>query len=151
MSASRRYLMLLAIVLIVALPGGGAYLYYYLTDDPLLQPLGLTRERLAEIEGQTEFLSIMVHVDWGQDRAGGITQVEFRDLLRVAFSTRTDEIVFKFNDVPGHDIAVTYVVGPNRFGPYAPGEMVQGIHPSWVAFEMTKKFHARREALAQGQ
>ena len=73
MSAFQRFVMVSIFILVVALPGGGAFLYYHFTKDPLFQPLGITRERLAELDGQTEFVSIGVHVDWGRDRTDGMT------------------------------------------------------------------------------
>lgn len=148
MALGRRIFALLAIFVVAALPAALAFLYYHFTQNPLMQPLGITREKLAAVEGQTEFVSIVVQVDWGQDRDGGVTQAEFRETLTRAFATRTDEVVFRFSDVPGKAIGVTYVVGPNRFGPYPLNRAVDGIVPATVALAMTKEFREKQQAAA---
>ncbi len=149
MNARRRYTMLFVIVFLAALPGGGAYLFYHFTKNPLLQPLGLTRERLAEIEGEGQYISIIVHLEWGRDYAGEMSHTELREIIRTAFFNRTDEVVFKYKEVPGDEIGVTFVVGPNRYGPYPPNRMIDGIIPSTVALEMLKEARKRAEARAR--
>ena len=146
MLARRRYTLLFVIVFLTALPGGGAYLFYHFTKNPLLQPLGLTRERLAEIDGEAQYISIIVHLEWGRDYDGEMSHTELREIIRTAFYNRTDEVVFKFREVPGDEIGVTFVVGPNRYGPYAPHEMIEGIVPATVALEMLKDARERAEA-----
>ncbi len=151
MSALQRYVMVAIFILVVALPGGGAFLYYHFTKDPLFQPLGITRERLAEVDGQTEFVSIGVHVDWGRDRTEGMTRMELRELVAYAFAPMIDEIYFKFLDADGDQIGVTFVVGPNRYGPYPPHRMVEGIVPASVALQMTQRAHAQARAKEAGE
>ncbi len=146
MSALQRYAMVAVFILVVALPGGGYFLSYPVTQVPPLQPLGLTRDKLAELDGQTEFVSIGVHVDWGRDRAGGMTKMELRELVAYAFAPRVDELYFKFEEVAGDEIGVTFVVGPNLYGPYPPHRMVEGITPASVALEMTQRAHAEARA-----
>ena len=146
MSAVQRYIMVAVFILVVALPGGGAFLYYHFTKDPLFQPLGITRERLAELEGQTEFVSIGVHVGWGRDRTEGMTKTKLRELVAYAFAPMIDEIYFKFEDVQGEEIGVTFVVGPNRYGPYPPNGIVEGVVPASVALRMTQRAHAQARA-----
>ena len=148
MAAKRRILILLAVILIPALPAAGSLLFYHFTKNPLLRPLGITREKLAEMDGQTDFLSIMVHIDWGEEQTDGPSKSQVREFISDVFSTRTDEVAFKFTDVPGDDMAITFVVGPNRYGPYPPDQMIEGVIPSTIALEMTKKVRAREEALA---
>jgi len=149
MTATQRYVMVAAIVLFAALPAGGAFLYHHFTQDPLFQPLGLTREKLAELDGQTEFVSIGVHVDWGVERTEGMTKAELRELVAYAFAPRIDELYFKFLDVGGEEIGITFVVGPNRYGPYPPHRMIDGIAPAAVALQMTQRAHAQAREAAE--
>ncbi|MDJ0825070.1 MAG: hypothetical protein QNJ16_06150 [Rhodobacter sp.] len=146
MASDRQTPWLFALVVVAALPAIGAYLYYHYTKDPLLQPLGITRESLAEIEGPTEFVSIITHVDWGRDVSDTLSRNKLRELVRSAFATRTDDVVFRFNDVPGDEIEITFVVGPNRFGPYRPSQLIDGVIPSTVALQMTRKARRKRDA-----
>lgn len=139
MTGYRNYLFLFAIYGILALPAAGVLVLYYFTKNPNLQPLGITREKLADVEGQTDYISIFVHVDWGQDRTSGMTKSDLRETIANVFSHRTGSYVFKFKDVPGDAIGVTFVVGPNRYGPYPPFRMIEGIPPALIALDMTLK------------
>ncbi len=148
MSVGRRYLVLIAIVAACGLPAAGAYLHFRVTDNPLLQPLGITSEKLAEFDGQGQFVAIVVQVDWGVERRGRPPQLEFRQLLQRAFMAPPENLIFRFRNVPGTDIRVRYVVGPNRFGPYPPERAVDGIVPASEALAMTRAFRARMDAAA---
>jgi len=139
MNSSRNYIFLFVFCIFLALPAAGVNVLYYLTKDPSLRPLGITREKMAEVDGQTEFISIFVHVDWGRERTGGTTKADLRQMVSDAFFHRTDDYIFKFKDVPGDEIGVTFVIGPNRYGPYPPSRIIEGIVPALVALDMTKK------------
>ena len=51
----------------------------------------------------------------------------------------TDDFAITVNDVPGTDVGVTFRVGANEYGPLAPDNMMDGIIPSLIALDMTKK------------
>ena len=138
-----RYIIIItAICIFLALPATGMLVLYYFTNDPSLRPLAITREKLADIDGQSEYTLIFVHVDWGQERKGGVTKAGLRAMIADTLLLRTDDYIFKFKDVPGDEIGVTFVVGPNRYGPYSPAQAINGIVLALVALDMTKK--ARR-------
>ncbi len=138
----RYVILIIAICLILTLPAAGVGVLYYYTNDPSLRPLAITREKLADIDGQTEYTLIFVHVDWGQEREGGMTKAEFRAMISDTLFFRTDDYIFKFKDVPGDEVSVTFVVGPNRYGPYPPARAIDGIVNALVALDMTR--NARR-------
>ncbi len=139
MESARQYIRLFFVIAVLSLPTSAALLYHHVTKDPFFRPLGITKEQLASVAGQTEFVSIAVHVDWGGERAGGTTRAELRKLISDTLYTRTDDYFFKFRDVPGKRIGVTFVVGPNRYGPYPPARLIDGIGPALAALKMTKK------------
>lgn len=130
-------LVLAAIALIV--PAAGAKLAYHITGDPYFQPLGLTQERLAEFNQQSEFLAIGIHVAWGRDRTSEVTQADLRELIASVVHRRTDDYYIRFHDAPGRDVEITLVVGPNRYGPYPPARFVDGIEPAVVALRATRQ------------
>lgn len=139
MELRRRYGLLFVIVLCAALPAIGAVLLYAITDDPTLRPLGITRERLAFEEGETNSISILVNVGLGQDRPPGPTEPELRRLIGGVLATHTNDFVIRFNEEPGEEVGVTFVVGPNRYGPYATNQMLEGVVPALIALDMTKR------------
>lgn len=139
MDGNRRYILVIAILLLTGLPATGAYFLYVFTKNPSLRPLGISQEKLAAVEGPAKSVSIQVHVDWGSDRTGAVTQADLRKLISGTLSTRTEDFIFEFNDVPGDQIGVTFVVGANRYGPFPPGRLIEGIVPALAALDMTKR------------
>jgi hypothetical protein len=140
MARNRRYALLFAIIACAALPATSAYVLYEVTDNPTLRPLGITQESLAAVEGGvSEGVSIVVSVDWGADRVGGMTQNELREIISGTLSRRTDSFMVRFQDVPGADVGVTFSVGVNRYGPFPKERMIDGIMPSLIALDATKK------------
>ncbi|WP_424966374.1 MULTISPECIES: hypothetical protein [unclassified Dinoroseobacter] len=139
MDTTRRYTLLTAIILFAALPATSAYLAYEFTQNPALRPLGITKEKLALAKEQTNSVSILVDVDWGEDLPEQASQDEMRALISGALSSQTDDYVFRFNSVPGDEVDIRFRVGANRYGPFAPEEMVRGIMLSLIALEVTQK------------
>ena len=139
MAEYRNYLLLFGLPIVIALPAVAIYTYAQITDDPRLRPLGITREKLSIVEGESEFLSIIVRVDWGRDHVGRMTKEDLHQTIAGTLVFRTDDFYFKFNDVPGTDIKVTFDVGHNSFGPYSPKQLIGGIIPALRALDVTKK------------
>jgi len=133
----RKYVPLMAILTVVTLPAILMTIAFYITENPTLRPLGVTQEKLAVLEGQTNSIAIYVYVDWGRDRTGTATKADLHKMVSDVLVRRTDNYVFRFNDVPGDRIGVTFVVGPNRYGPYPPARILDGIIPALVALNMT--------------
>jgi hypothetical protein len=50
---------------------------------------------------------------------------------------QTEFYRFEFHDMPGGRIDVTFVVGPNSYGPFPPSRMVAGVNSALVALRMT--------------
>jgi len=127
-----------AIVAIVGLPAAGVNIAHRITGNPFLNPLGITQESIANFGGPTEFVAIGVYVDWGIDRSERMTQIQLRDYISNAMSSHTSDFFIRFQEVPGTDIGITLVVGPNRYGPYTPSRLMEGIVPASVALELTR-------------
>lgn len=140
MASNRRYALLFAIIACAALPATSAYVLYEVTDNPTLRPLGITQERLARVNGgATDGVSIVVEVAWGADRTGGISQRELRQTISRTLAPRTDNFVFRFDEVPGSGLGITFRVGVNSYGPFPQERMIDGIVPSLIALDATKR------------
>ena len=131
-------LLLPAIIVAVALPGSLAYLYFKTTGDPTLRPLGITREELAATFSDEHVLDITVQVDWGVDTKFTTPRAEVQRVLSRALQAVNVDHHFRFKDVPGDAVLITYVVGYNRFGPYRPGQAADGIRAAVAALSMER-------------
>ena len=129
----------MALALLVALPAGGALLLYYFTGDPLLRPLGITQEKLADVEATPGKASIMVKVHWGIDQVNGPSKSDIRWRVSQAFRTNTDEYYFRFADTPGDQIGISFVIGANRYGPYPADRFINGMIVALEAQRMINK------------
>ena len=136
---TRNFFFLIAIPLFMAIPAIAMLLLYYFTENPQLRPLGITKQEIAVFEGQGKALAIKIDVDWGQDRTSGITKVELQNRIANTMSFRTDDFDFRFNDVPGEDVAITFSVSHNRYGPYAPNDIIEGIRTSLIALQAVQR------------
>lgn len=139
MDFSRRYVMLSVIILCTALPAVGAYGLYFVTQNPTWRPLGLTKEALVQLEGDSAALAIRVSVAWGEDHASEVSKVELREWIAETLFIYTDDFAISVRDVPGSEVGVTFRVGANVYGPMRPDQMMEGIIPSLIALDMTKK------------
>lgn len=139
MKKSRQIMLLLGLIICVALPAAGSLTLYFVTGNPLLRPLGITQEKLSDVDASPENASIMVEVGWGRDYAGRMTQSDVRRFVVNAFKTNTDDFFFRFRDVEGQAIGISFVVGANRYGPYPPGRIINGMIPSLVALKMVSQ------------
>lgn len=141
MSDTTRNLMrALVPVLVLAAPALALRAFSDYFDAPHLQPLGLTRESVAAVEGDYDgagFARVDVSVSWGQNWDGALTPARLRDVLAEALETQTNYYFITVEDVPGRDIGVTFHVGPNSYGPYPPGAMTAGITSALMALNMT--------------
>ncbi len=128
------------IILVLATPAVSISIFSSYYDVPYLKPLGLTKENLAAAEmgrNGRDFARIDVQVGWGRDWAGTMTQARLRQVLAATLEQQTDFYHFEFEDKPGRQIDVTFIVGPNSYGPFAPGGMVAGIKSALIALRMT--------------
>lgn len=130
------------ILLFLAAPAVGVRIASHFSDDPYLQPLALTSEGLAAIGERGSAYGqamIEVEVDWGRDWEGRMTRAALREQIARSLSRRTDNYRFRFRDAPGTGIAVSFVVGSNRYGPFGPGTMSSGVYSALVALDMANR------------
>ena len=123
----------------IALPGTAAYLYFRYTQDPTLRPLGLTQEALAKTRNATEAFGITVRIDWGRESKFQNTPEHLELLIGRTLTSLDVEHHFRHEIVNGRHVRITYVVGQNRFGPFAPDHAADGIRASIAALRMTQK------------
>jgi len=132
----RLNLLLPAIIVAVALPGSVAYMYYRSTGDPTLRPLGITREELAATISDEHVLDITVQIDWGRETDFVTPKEEVERVLSRALRAVDVDHHFRFSDVAGTEVTITYVVGYNQFGPYRPSQAADGIRAAISALRM---------------
>ena len=113
MNGFRQYAVYGLAIVILALPAIGSLALYELTQNPYLRPLGISKDDVAAVDGQTEAISIEVGIQYGVDRNRFPSKAELRQIITDTFSTRTDAFHFVYTDVAGEVIAVTFSVGPN--------------------------------------
>ncbi len=130
-------------VLLVALPALGAMALYRYTKNPYLQPLGITQAKVEVVNQQTETVSIEVLIRHGVDRRASPSKSDVRKLISDALTTRTSAFFFKFEEMIGSEIDVTYIVGANRYGPLTLGEFAEGMKSALAALEYTRYVNAR--------
>jgi hypothetical protein len=131
------WLRALLIVVLLAAPALLQRLASHFIDDPYLQPLALTVEGLAssgEPTGDGSY--IHVQVDWGRGYGGPATRDGLRRVIEQSLGHRTTRFYLDFRDRPGDRIGVSFVVGANAYGPYAPSGMARGIDAAFMALKM---------------
>ncbi len=130
----------LVAILLLALPAVTLSILSNYYDAPYLQPLDLTAEGLAAAGSGTSgtgLARIDVQVGWGRDWTGSLTQTRLREVITTTLEAQTKLYSFDFEDIPGEQIDVTFVVGRNVYGPFEPGQMVTGINSALIALKMT--------------
>ncbi|QGX97268.1 hypothetical protein EI983_02845 [Roseovarius faecimaris] len=140
MESTRNLMRAITPVLVLAAPALALRLFSDYFDAPHLQPLGLTKENVASVERAhdgTGFATVDVHVDWGRDWDGALTQARLRQRLVATLEAQTSYYHIMFSDVPGRDISVRFEVGPNRYGPFPPSQIPAGITSAIMALRMT--------------
>lgn len=138
MSGIRQYTLSAILIFSMALPAVGALALYWLTDDPYLRPLGITQEAVERGDDSSDAISIRVSVNYGADRVARPTQRELRQILQDAFAPHTDAFNIDVRRTSGDEISMTFVVGPNRYGPYSPATMVEGMTAALDALKYTQ-------------
>ena len=111
---------------------------YY--GDQNLLPLAQTRETRAETyEGSDSkgFARIDVRVEWPRGWTGSMTQQSLKDVISNTLKHQTEYYRIEFIEQMGEQIEVTFDVGPNSYGPFPPGRMLDGIETALVALRMT--------------
>lgn len=127
MNAKRLNLFPFLLIALVALPGFGTLVLYKMTNNPHLQPLGLTQEGLQTYDAPEQVLSIEVKIRYGVERQRSPSRQALRQSIARAFSGHTTAFHFNMEDMRGDDIDVTFSVGPNAYGPFSLGAMNEGM------------------------
>ena len=68
-----------------------------------------------------------------------MTQASLRDAIAATLKPQTELYHFEFDSQQGEQIGVTFIVGPNRYGPFAPAQMTAGIKSALIALRMTNR------------
>lgn len=127
----------IAVILLLAAPAGILHALSYFYNNPYLQPYDLDWKGFASSGEELGFARIDVHVNWGRDWTGATTKEELYDVIAGKLKIRTEFYRVEFIDLPGTQVDVTFIVGSNRYGPFAPNQMAAGIAPAVMALKMT--------------
>ncbi len=140
MDQNRSLTRALLVVVLLAAPALTIRAISEYNDDQNLLPLAQTREaRVGTYEGRESkgFARIDVRVDWPRGWTGAITQKSLKDVISNTLKHQTEYYRIEFVERVGEQIEVTFDVGPNRYGPFPPGRMLDGIETALVALRMT--------------
>lgn len=133
---------ILAAIVVLATPAMFISFVSYYYKAPHLKPLAPSKEAPATVEGVLDgsgFSRIDVHVGWGINRNGPMSQAQFSEIITKTLSHQTELFHLEYKSVPGELIEVTFVVGENRYGPFLPGQMVTGIKSALMALRMSNE------------
>lgn len=135
----------LIIILILAVPAVSLKVLSRFFDNPWLQPLDLTKEGLT---GSGDYVEpsdsdsgrgrIDVRIDWGRDRSRGPSRAQLKRSIAATLDARTDYYAFELVEVPGDGVAISFIVGPNSYGPFPPGGIDDGLSLALAALQMTR-------------
>lgn len=112
---------------------------YSMSLDPFLRPLSLTEESLAYQSGGYDPQRIVVEIAWGAGYTGDVTKAEMREFMSHVMYARTGDFAIVFRDTGGETVTADLVVGPNRFGPYPPSDILKAIPPAKAALDMGRR------------
>ncbi|MCF3593786.1 hypothetical protein LZG00_07210 [Rhodobacteraceae bacterium LMO-12] len=135
-------LRVILIIVFLAAPAVTVRILSNYSDAPYLQPLALTKKGISALETTQEGngnARIDVHVNWGRETTGTLTQEQLHRLLTTTLSQQTEAYHLVFHDIPGKEIGVVFVVGSNRYGPYPPNIMLGGLNSALMALRMTHR------------
>lgn len=136
MAKTRIKLLVPALILAVTLPGALAVAYFKLSGDPTMQPLAITIKKLAEGNSNGQATGIIVEVGWGQLAKPSNTRQEVRQALHMAMSVYGIDYTIRFLDITGDKIAIFFITGSGRMGPYQLANVSSGIMPAIAAFRI---------------
>ena len=140
MSETNNLIRVIAVIFLLAAPALSIRFVSEYFDAPHLQPLDLTRESIAAVDQGPEgleFARIDVHVGWGREWDGALTPAQLQEAIAKSLEAQTKYYHIKVQEVPGREIGVTFDVGYNSYGPFAPGQIAGGIKSALLALRMT--------------
>ncbi len=136
MSGTQRgWVTFLVVIFLLAAPTAVSMIWYKVTGNPLLRPLGITKEALQAYYGTGKWTQIVAEVEWDAQRSGRVTKADMKRALERAFAAKGVEVSVQFH--PGHaGTKVLYRVGSSYFGPYPQSRAAEGISAVVDAYRM---------------
>lgn len=125
---------LTAVIVALSLPTGLSLLWHHLSGDPMMRPLGITRDALQRT-GQYDGLTIYAYVTWDPEDPDAPDQDAFVSALKNGFSAKGVEVLVKPRNGSSGS-TVTYEIGPSTIGPMPIGSAVKGINAAVAAYRM---------------
>ena len=130
---------LIGIIILLVAPSAISLLWYRVTGDPLLRPLGITREKLRAYYGTGDWIEIVAEVEWDTARSGNVTRADMERALSNAFRAKGVDVHVVFKE--GHSgTRVVYRIGPSVIGPYPQTRAAEGISAAVEAYRMNVPF-----------
>ncbi len=126
------------IIFLLAAPATSVHIASYFSDDPYLRPLDLTVEKLDAVGERRDGVAyIDVDLYWGRDRQSRQSRADLVDSISSSLRWQTDFFTVKVHETEGSRAGVAFNVGPNRYGPYPPARVAEGLDLALEAMRMT--------------
>ena len=142
MNSTGNLIRVILIVFFLASPAVGIKILSMYSSDPYLQPLALTKQGVDAAEkdnGAGGHARIAIHVNWGRQVTGSLTREQLQHTLAATLRQQTELLYIEFHEAPGSKVDVTFVVGPNSYGPLPPARMIDGLNSALIALRMTNR------------
>ena len=121
------------IVLLISGPTVLSLVWHKVTGDPLLRPLGVTKQSMQAYYGGRGY-EIVARVDWDETRSG-VSKDAMRQALVNAFEAKGVEVHVVFG-TSKDGTRITYRVGPSTIGPFPQARAAEGVNAAVEAYRM---------------
>ena len=108
----------IAAILLLAAPAGVMYILSHFYDSPYLQPYDLDWKDFATTGEALGFARIDVHINWGRDRVGTMTQTELRDVIAATLHAQTNSIALNSTTSRARRSTLHSSLGPTAMDPF---------------------------------
>lgn len=132
----RPFYLFVSAVAAAALPSVIALGYSKANRDPTLRPLWATAERLAEADSPEKLYEITVLVEWGASSSLLIAPEALKADLNRMLKDYPVNYHIRMVKTAGPQVAISYLVGSNRIGPFPPHRAAEGTNAAIAAFRM---------------
>ncbi|WP_139231431.1 hypothetical protein [Aliiroseovarius crassostreae] len=123
---------LAVLILVLVLPTFMSLLWHRLSGDPMMRPLGLTKEALQD-EG--EGLIIYADLQLDPDDPSIPNPAAFRKAVQDGFLAKGVQVTIR-PGVSDNGSVITYRIGPSTIGPLPAVQAVKGINAAVAAYRM---------------
>lgn len=133
MSNMAKIRVLAVLIIALALPTFLSLLWHRLSGDPMMRPLGITKEAVQDEEG--EGLIIYADLQLDPDDPSIPNPAAFRKAVKDGFWAKGLQVTIR-PGVSENGSVITYRIGPSTIGPLPAAQAVKGINAAVAAYRM---------------